>query len=155
MLELPERDIARTCSDNDDAPMATHNNNNRIVLQDAPAVRALRASLPYSRPKAEVRILVTSLAEAERQWWEKRLSRYYRACGCTLGAMLMSLTVLIGTVDAIRQWWTTAVFPRATIVVVVMASVLAAILGKMIGLFLGHVRMSHALRSLELRLKRS
>jgi hypothetical protein len=135
--------------------MATHHNNNRIVLQDVPAVRALRVSLRYSRPKAEVRISVTSLAEGERQWWEKRLSRYYPACGCTLGAILMSLTVLIGTVDAIRQWWTTAVFPGATIVVVVMASVLAAILGKIIGLFLGHVRMSHALRLLELRLERS
>ena len=135
--------------------MATHRNNNRIVLQDVSAVRALRTSLRYSRPKAEVRISVTSMAEGERQWWEKYLSRYYPACGCTLGAMLMSLTVLIGTVDAIRQWWTTASFPGATVVVVVMASVLAAILGKVIGLLFGHVRMSHALHSLELRLERS
>ena len=135
--------------------MTTRHNNNRIVLQDVSAVRALRTSLRYSRPQAEVRISVTSLAEGERQWWEKHLSRYYPACGCTLGAMLMSLTVLIGTADAIRQWWTTAGFPGLTVVVVVIASVLAAILGKIIGLLFGHVRMSHALHLLELRLERS
>jgi len=134
--------------------MAAHHSN-RLVLEGAPAVRALRASLPYSRPNAEVRISGTSLANDERQWWEEHLSRYYPACGCSLGAMLMSLTVLIGSVDAIRQWWTTAVFPGTTVAFVAMASVLAAILGKIIGLFLGHVRMSHALRLLELRLDRS
>lgn len=155
MFEPRRRSIARDCTANDEGPMETHHSNKRIVLQDAPAVRALRASLPYSRPKAEVRISVSSLAEGERQWWEQRLSRYYPACGCTLGAMLMSLTVLIGTVDTIRQWWTTAIFPGVTLAVVVVASVLAAILGKVIGLFLGHVRMSRALHLLELRLEQS
>jgi uncharacterized membrane protein YcjF (UPF0283 family) len=133
--------------------MAALHFDKRIVLEDAPAVRALRASLAYSRPNAEVSISDSSLAEGERQWWEQRLSRYYPACGCTLGAMLMSLTVLIGTVDTIRQWWTTAIFPGATLAVVVMASLLAAVLGKIIGLFLGHVRMSRALHLLETRLE--
>jgi hypothetical protein len=126
-----------------------------IVLAGAPAVRALRTSLSYSRRNAVVQISGTPLAEDERQWWEERLSRYYPACGCGFGAATMSITALVGTVGALRQWWITAVFPEAAVALVVTATLIAAIVGKVIGLFLGHVRMSHALRLLELRLKRS
>lgn len=134
--------------------MTTHHNN-QLVLQNGSAVRALRTSLPYSRPKAEVHILDTSLTEDERHCWEKRLSRYYPACGCSLGAMFMLFTVLVGIVDSLRQWWVTAIFPGTTVALFVMASLLAATLGKIIGLFLGHIRMAHALHLLELRLERS
>jgi hypothetical protein len=134
---------------------AVDGRSNRILLEDAPAVRALRASLPYSRPKAVVEISDTSLTEGERRRWEERLSRYYPACGCTFGKALLSLTVLVGAMGVLRQWWITAVFPGATVAFVVTATPLAALLGKIIGLFLGHIRMSRALRSLELRLEPS
>jgi hypothetical protein len=136
------------------AVTAVHRSN-RIVLQDARAARALRTSLPYSRPNAVVQILGTVLTEGERQWWEQRLSRYYPACGCSFGAALMLLTALVGAVGVFRQWWITSVFPGQAVAYVVTATLLAAILGKIIGLFLGHVRMSRALRLLELRLERS
>ena len=117
-------------------------------------MRALRTSLSYSRRNAVVQISGTPLSEDERQWWEERLSRYYPACGCGFGAALMSITALVGTVGALRQWWITAVFPGVAIAIAVTATLIAAIFGKIIGLFLGHIRMSHALRLLELRLER-
>jgi hypothetical protein len=127
----------------------------RLVLQGAPAVSALRASLPYSRPAAEVSISGTSLTEDERRRWERRLTRYYPACGCTSGTVFTALTLLAGTADATRRWWADAAFPWKAVAFVVAAAALAAILGKVVGLFLGHVRMSRALRLLELRLGRS
>jgi hypothetical protein len=142
------------CARNVEAPIAAHRTN-PIVLAGAPAVRALRTSLSYSRSNAGVQISGTPLAEDERLWWEERLSRYYPACGCSFGAALMSITALAGTVGALRQWWMTAVFPGATVAIAVAATLIAAIVGKIIGLFLGRLRMSHALRLLERRLERS
>lgn len=127
----------------------------RILLEDAPAVRALLASLPYSRPKAVVEISDTSLTEGERRGWEERLSRYYPACGCAVGKAFMSLAALAGAVGVLRQWRITAVFPGAAVAFVVTGTLLAAILGKLLGLYLGRIRMSRALRSLELRLEPS
>jgi hypothetical protein len=65
----------------------------------------------------------------------------------------MLLTALVGGLAVLEQWWITAVFPGTTVAFVVMATLIAAILGKMIGLFLEHLRMSHVLRLLELRLE--
>jgi energy-converting hydrogenase Eha subunit A len=134
-------------------PMPSHTAH-PIVLAGAPAVRALRTSLSYSRRPAVVQISGTPLADDERRWWEDRLSRYYPACGCGFGAALMSLTALVSTLAALRQWWMSAVFPQTAVALAVGATAIAAIGGKIIGLLLGHVRMSHALRSLELRLQR-
>ena len=126
-----------------------------IILHDAQAVGAMRACLPYSRPKAAVRLDCTSLTASERQWWEERLSRYYPACGCSPGAALMVTTAMLGAVHVACLWWSTAALPWRTLMFVLMSTVLAAVTGKFLGLLAGHLRMSRALRALELRLRRS
>lgn len=67
----------------------------------------------------------------------------------------MSLAALASVADLLRQWWTTAVLSWKAVLFVMIATLAAAIVGKIVGLLLGHVRMSRALRALELRLGQS
>lgn len=94
--------------------------------------RKIELNLPY-------------LNKSENKVWEKLVQKEYFSCGCTTGSYFVGAGILLTCIYIIY----TFIFELPISLKIVLATIVGfAILGKLIGLLLAHIRLLRIIQSL-------
>jgi hypothetical protein len=122
-----------------------------LVIETLAQLRALRT--PSLRPRRAPTVELPTLPAAERREWESRLHTLLGACGCEVGAICLLLAVVGYAAWAILGGSLPVSSVMGTVLLGVVVAVLAATLGKGIGLAIARFRLARAVDRLAPRLQ--
>ena len=124
--------------------------NRQIVSVHTP--EELDRVLTADRTHRRVALALESLAPPERDAWERRINRYFRACGCGSAAGGLTLAFAIGATLAVVYY--DLLFARPLLVTGLgLLGLLAALgLGKAFGLWVARSRLKSTVAALRRRL---
>ncbi len=126
-----------------------------VTLRSLEDIRQF-SRLPFSlrRYAGPVFLAIDSMPQGEVGPWERRLTKYYTECGCTLGAVFTFVGIgadlpllLLGARSGWGLWGIPAVVGAALAI-----PLFAALMGKVLGISLGRIRLRLAAQTLITRL---
>jgi len=100
----------------------------------------------------QVVLALESLEPYERADWEKRINRYFRACGCGSAAGGLTLAFLVGAALAVTYYDLLLQRPLVVVGLALLMLLAALGLGKTFGLWVARLRLRSTVASLRRRL---
>lgn len=80
------------------------------------------------------------LTKDEKTSWEKKLTRLYNDCGCSLGAVFLLCSLVSFAVHFILFPLWSILHILEYVLITVFSSVIASFAGKVLGILMGHIR---------------
>lgn len=108
--------------------------------------------LTADRTHRRVALALESLEPPERDAWERRINRYFRACGCASAAGGLTLAFAIGAALAVTYYDLLLQRPLLVTGLGLLALLVALGLGKAFGLWVARIRLKSTVAALRRRL---
>ena len=97
------------------------------------------------KPFKKIELKLPYLNDLQNQTWEKLVKKEYFSCGCTTGSYFVGLGILFTLLYVIYNFTFGVPISVKMILVLIVGM---AILGKLVGLFLAHIRLLRIIQSL-------
>lgn len=93
----------------------------------------------------KIELKLPYLNDSQNKTWEKLVNKEYFNCGCTTGSYFVGVGILLTSIYLIY----TFIFEIPISIKIIVATIVGcAILGKLTGLFLAHIRLLRIIQSL-------
>ncbi len=113
-----------------------------ISINSAEQLHELKSIIKNFR---KIELNLPYLNNSENKVWEKLVQKEYFSCGCTTGSYFVGAGILLTCIYIIY----TFIFEMPISVKMILATIVGfAILGKLVGLLLAHVRLLRIIQSL-------
>lgn len=109
------------------------------------SIEQLHQLKSITKPFKKIDLKLPHLNDLQNQTWEKLIKKEYFSCGCTTGSYFVGIGILCSLIYIVY----TFAFPTPISIKMILALVVGmAILGKLVGLFLAHIRLLRIVQSL-------
>ena len=123
-----------------------------VVIETAADLRALQRKTSYRDTADDIQLDVSHLDPDESERWERALNRYAFSCGCELGsAFLVAAIIAYLGVRALQPLGLGAIGWQQ-VGIALAIGVVAALVGKLVGLLYARIRLQLTVEGLHRRL---